>query len=129
MADTNDPGASFFTAEYLAEPSAETLAQDPQDAAAKPSELTRAVVPFSHQISSLGKHTSLTPLVCDRRAIARLLGLILEKRGLTVGEAARRLGVRDEAVRQYVTGRRSNPSLEWFAKFCQMAGVKVSIEF
>jgi DNA-binding transcriptional regulator YdaS (Cro superfamily) len=73
--------------------------------------------------------SNLTPLVCDERAIARLLGLLLSRGGLSIGEVARRLGVTPQAVRQYLRGRRNKPSLIWFVKFAEACGGKVSIEF
>lgn len=77
--------------------------------------------------SSALSHSSSTPLVADQRAITRLLGQIQEKSGLTVAEIARRMGVTDNGVRQYVAGNRQ-PGLLWFIKFCQAVDLKVGVE-
>lgn len=84
-----------------------------------------AFLPSSSAARSL---TSLTPLVNDERAINRLLDIMLRKANLSPRMAASQLGVSDEAVRQYVTGRRSNPSLKWFLRFAQICGAKVTVE-
>jgi DNA-binding transcriptional regulator YdaS (Cro superfamily) len=73
--------------------------------------------------------TSLTPLVCDERAIARLLGALLSRGGLSVGEASRRLGVTTNSVRQYLHGRRNKPSLMWFVRFAEICGARVVVEW
>lgn len=78
---------------------------------------------------SIRSSSTLTPLVCDERAIARLLLILLNKGGLTVGEAARRLGITTQSVRQYLKGRRSRPSLMWFIRFAELCGARVTIEF
>lgn len=80
-------------------------------------------------VPTSARPTSLMPLIADQRAVARLLETLLAKAGLTVGQAAKEFGVTDEAVRQYVTGRRNNPSLLWFIKFAHLCGAKVSVEF
>ena len=73
--------------------------------------------------------STLTPLVCDEQAIAKLLGTLLNRGGISIAEASRRLGVTSNAVRQYMRGRRSKPSLIWFIKFAQACGAKLVIEF
>jgi hypothetical protein len=75
------------------------------------------------------KTSPLTPMVCDRRAITRLLGTLLEKAGISVGEASRRLGMNDQSLRPYLKGRRTKPSLLWFLKYVEACGGKVYIEF
>lgn len=77
--------------------------------------------------------STLTPLVCDERAVTKLLWLILSKGGLSVREISRRLGVTPQSVRTYLAdqGKRkaSSPGLLWFVKFADAAGAKVTIEF
>jgi hypothetical protein len=72
--------------------------------------------------------TSLTPIVCDERAIPRLLELILVKSGLTLQEVARRLGVTPNSVRQYIQGRRCKPSLIWVIRFSEACGSHLVLE-
>lgn len=73
-------------------------------------------------------HSSLTPVVCDERAISRLLELILIRSGLSISEVARRMCVTPNSVRQYINGRRSKPSLLWVVKFAETCGSHISIE-
>jgi DNA-binding NarL/FixJ family response regulator len=73
--------------------------------------------------------TSLHSLTSDERAIAKLLETLLSRAGFSINEAARRLGVTPNAVRQYIRGRRNKPSLSWFLKLATLCGAKVSIEF
>jgi len=48
---------------------------------------------------------------------------------LSVGVIADRLGVTPNAVWQYLKGRRSRPSLQWFIRLVEVCGGKVTIEF
>ena len=79
---------------------------------------------FSPQGSS-----SLTPLVCDKDRIPTLLKTILHKGGLSIAEAARRMGCRDSVLSQYINGRRQAPSLFWFVKFAELCGSRVILEY
>lgn len=83
-------------------------------------------------ISSLPafNHTSpLTPVVCDDRAIAKLLETLLSRSGLSTAEICRRLGITTNALRQYLAGRRKRPSLSWFVRLVEICGGKVTITF
>lgn len=73
--------------------------------------------------------TPLTQLICDERAISALLRTLLNRAGLSNGEAARRLGVNYNSVSQYLNGRRNRPSLLWFLKFVDLCGARLLIEF
>lgn len=87
---------------------------------------TRAVVPaFSPYVRT----SSLTPVVCDERAIAGLLEALLTRSGVSVKEAARRLGCSPQSIRQYLHGRRDKPSLLWFVRLAAVCGVTVKVEF
>lgn len=89
-----------------------------------------APLPSSAGIPSFRTSSPLTPLVCDERAIGRLLETMLDKAGLSSAEASRRLGYDSpNSVRQYLRGRRKKPSLLWFLKFAALCGAQVSIEF
>lgn len=70
----------------------------------------------------------LTPVVCDDRALLRLLTTLLERSGQSAGDVARRLGLTDNSILQYTKGRRTRPSLQWFLRFAEMCGAKVYIE-
>jgi hypothetical protein len=87
------------------------------------------VVPSIGALPAFRSSSSLTPVVCDERAIGGLLELIIVRGKLSIHEMARRLGVTPACVRQYVNGRRGNPSLKWFVRFANLAGAKVSVEF
>lgn len=73
--------------------------------------------------------SSLTPVICDGRVISRLLETLLHRAGLTPAAAARALGVRPQAVQQYLGGRRTKPSLLWFVKLAEVCGARVYVEF
>jgi hypothetical protein len=85
--------------------------------------------PSTSAVPSFRNLTSLTPLVCDERAIQRLLETLLRRGGLSVNEAARRLGVTENSVRQYIRGRRQRPSLQWFIRLAEVCGARVTVEF
>jgi DNA-binding XRE family transcriptional regulator len=85
------------------------------------------VMPFQNAAGKV--HPTLTPVVNDDRALARLLEVVLARGGFSVRSAAQALGVTDEAVRQYTRGRRSNPSIKWFLNLCQLCGCKVFVSF
>lgn len=86
-------------------------------------------LPSLSTIGAPNPTSSLTPVVCDERVIARLLDLILSRGGLTVVEAASRLGVHPNSIRQYLYGQRTKPSLKWFVRFAELCGARVMIEF
>lgn len=71
----------------------------------------------------------LTPVVCDERAIGRLLETLLHRSGMSIEEAARRLGVTSNTIRQYLSGRRTRPSLLWFVRLAALCGAKVTVEY
>lgn len=105
-------------------------AESPPEELADPSaHFSPTIVPTSQQIPAIRSQSSLTPVVCDERAIARLLEMLLSKAGLSVHEAARRMGVHTNVIRQYIAGRRSKPSLIWFIKFANLCGASVTISF
>lgn len=103
-------------------------AAPPTSEAAEPTN-SAIPLPSSSAIPTFRSQTSLTPVICDERAIARLLGTLLQKGGLSNHEAARRLGVTYNAVSQYLNGRRCKPSLLWFLRFCDLCGARVYLEF
>lgn len=86
---------------------------------------------FKAPLGHPNAHSSpLTPVICDDRAVARLLEQLLEKAGITIKEAAEKLGMEStNSVRQYITGRRVRPSLMWFVRFAEMCGARVIIEW
>lgn len=86
-------------------------------------------VPSSSAIPSFKSTSLLSPIVCDERAIGRLLETLLHRAGLSTEEASRRLGVTSNTIRQYLHGRRTKPSLLWFIKLATLCGAKVTIEF
>lgn len=87
------------------------------------------VVPSSAIQPTFRQHTSLTPLVCDERAIAKLLETLISRSGKSLGVLSDSLGVTRNAVRQYIRGRRNKPSLIWFVRLAEACGARVSIEF
>ena len=96
----------------------------------EPSPLSKrpTIIPVTPTRQFFSPASSQVPLIADMRAIRHLLERILYSSDLTVAEVARRLGVRDNAVRQYFLGARSNPTLLTFLKICEAAGVRVAVE-
>jgi transcriptional regulator with XRE-family HTH domain len=92
-----------------------------------PPEEAPFVVPVSSPLPT-SRNISLTPLICDERAIARLIGLMLDRGGLTISEAARRMGVSSSDLRQYIHGRR-RPSLFQVLRIAQACGTRLLAEF
>lgn len=87
------------------------------------------IMPSQASIPTFNRQSALTPLVCDERAISKLLETLLSRSGLSVAEASRRMGVTTNTIRQYIHGRRSKPSLLWFIKLAAICGVQVTIEW
>lgn len=95
--------------------------------------ITPAPVPIPSQSSAAS--TSQTPLsprlvavVPDEKGVHDRIEQLLAWSGLTLTEAAERLGVRKQSLHQYIMGRRSNPSVLWLARFCTAVGARVMIE-
>lgn len=86
-------------------------------------------MPGSASVPTFRTQAVLTPLVCDERAIARLLETLLDRAGLSRKEAARRLGMGTEGVRAYLSGRRTRPSLLWFLRFVSLCNARIYLEF
>lgn len=109
----------------LGAPPTEEPSKDLPDAFEVPSIVP---MPSAGNLSPLRQSTPLTPVVCDPRAIARLLEVILQKGGQTTRSAAQSLGTSDQSLRQYLKGRRGKPSLYWFIKFCEACGARLMVE-
>ena len=121
MTDTDVPGAAQTRLEGSPSGLSQGLPTEPQDGS------IGAFTPIPSTLTA--KRTStILPLVPDERATSRLLERILESAGLSVAETARRLGVSDSSLRQYLLGKRSNPSLMMFLKICAVCNAKVSVE-
>jgi DNA-binding Xre family transcriptional regulator len=104
------------------------LRETPSNSIESSQEPLRAVLPGSAHRQSASSPISLTPLVCDHRAITKLLERLIESRGLTIREVAHRMGMNERSLQQYTSGRRSNPTLMFFLKLCEAAGVRVAVE-
>lgn len=108
----------------------EALACDTAELESPSSLLTPLPSSFPASTRHLSPSSPLLPVICDERAISRLLEHLLERAGLTPKEAAVRLGYRSQnSVRQYLAGRRTKPSLIWFIRFCQLCGAQVTLTF
>lgn len=85
-------------------------------------------VPSIAYIPASASSSPLTPVICDERAISRLLETLLWRSGLTIREAARLLGVDESSVREHTSGRTQRPSLLWFVKFAAICGATLTIQ-
>lgn len=90
---------------------------------------TFSPVPSMSSIQRHSLQSRLVPVTCDHRAIAGLLETMMSRAGLTTAEMARRMGVTPNGVGQYIAGRRTKPSLQWFVRFAELCGVHVKIEY
>jgi len=72
--------------------------------------------------------TPLTLLICDHKVIRRLLETLLEESGLSINEISRRMGSNPNNLRQYLKGRRSKPSLQWFIRYAELCGARINLE-
>jgi hypothetical protein len=92
-------------------------------------DLSPDILPYHSQNLPLTRGTHpLTPLVCDRRAMSNLLRALLDRAGISIMEASRRMGSSDQSLRQYLNGRRSAPSLYWFTRFVEACGGRIQVE-
>ena len=100
-----------------------------QEADSANQSLPFVTLPSSSTIPIINHTSPLTPVTCDERVMSRLLELMLNRGGLSIAEAAKRLGFSANNISQYINGRRSHPSLLWFVRFADICGAKVTIEF
>jgi hypothetical protein len=68
------------------------------------------------------------PVIRDERVIQQLLLILLNRAGMAPRDAANVLGIRENAIRQYLQGRRS-PGLFWFIRFAELCGARVVLEW
>lgn len=61
--------------------------------------------------------------------VRRLVQLLLERAGMSQTEVAKRLGITQQALQQYVAGRRQRTSLEWLARLAEVCGARVVVEW
>lgn len=92
------------------------------DMGAEPSAPFLGPLSASHIASSTAYPAPFRVLTPSETSIPALLEDLLKNGGLSVKQMARLLNVNDEAVRQYVRGRRTNPSLSWMMKFADFCG-------
>lgn len=104
------------------------MIQEPLLTLSDPPDDGPAIVPMP-ATSPFRQSSILTPVVCDERAIGRLLETILHRSGMSIEEAARRLGVTSNSIRQYLAGRRRKPSLLWFVRLANLCGSSVEVRF
>lgn len=87
------------------------------------------ILPSSPPLARAQPPTSLTSAIIDADGISRLLGALLETSGLTVTQAAERLGFSRNSVRMYTSGLRPNPTLKTFCRMIELFGARVWIEY
>lgn len=71
---------------------------------------------------------SVVTILDDPNSLPQLVALILERAGLTTREAAQRIGVQPETLRQYLSGRRKRPSVEWLARLAAVCGGRLVVQ-
>lgn len=55
--------------------------------------------------------------IVNQTTIARLLAHFLNNSGGTLSAASQRLGIAPQSLRQYLSGKRSKPSIEWLIRY------------
>lgn len=73
--------------------------------------------------------TSSTRLILDERAIARLMGLMIKKSGLSIQEVADQMGISKKGVEKRVYGERVNPPIAWLLKLAAITGSEITVNF
>lgn len=73
-------------------------------------------------------HPLTRNILSDEGSINRLLDEMLRQSGLDDKEAARIMGVHVASLRQYLYGRRTRPSLQWFIRFAEATGSRVQVK-
>lgn len=87
------------------------------------------ILPSSPPVYKTNPPTSLTSAILDTDGISRLLGALLSHSGLSVTDAALRLGLTRNAVRAYTSGNRPNPTLRTFLRLVDLLGARVWVEW
>jgi transcriptional regulator with XRE-family HTH domain len=64
----------------------------------------------------------------DPEAISRIVDVLLARSGMSLAEAARRLGVANQSLHQYKKGKRKKTSLQWLQRLTEICGAKILIE-
>lgn len=85
---------------------------------------------YSSQQSGVAASAERIILIPVKDSIPHLLRRLLERAGVSSSEAARRLGVVPNTIRQYYRFNAPiNPGLVWFIRFCEALGARVVVEF
>jgi hypothetical protein len=84
-------------------------------------------LPTSHLASSAINPAPFRVLVPDEASTVKLLEDLLKMSGLSIRQAAKNMGVEDMSLRQYLRGRRSNPSVIWLIKFAGLCGYELVV--
>ena len=90
--------------------------------------LSFAPMPISFRERPQKLH-DIRPMVASDDATAKLIGHLLNRAGLSIGEASKQMGVTPNAIRQYVKGRRNKPSVAWMVRLAALCGATIYIEF
>lgn len=86
------------------------------------------MTPIATGASVLHVHTS--QLHPDRQTFPRLFRRMVDSTGETQAEICKRgVGEARQSLHQYLTGRRSNPSLQFFLRVAAACGCRVLIEY
>lgn len=65
----------------------------------------------------------------SRESVTNMLGLIVERSGMSQAEIARQMGIRPQSLNQYLTSRRSNPAMTWLARLAEVVGARLVVEW
>lgn len=84
-------------------------------------------VPSTGSIPPFAVPTTLTRVICDERAIAKLLETMIRRSGMTTRQVADAMGVLPNSIQQVLSGRRRKPSLLWFLKVAEICGASLTL--
>lgn len=87
--------------------------------------------PFFAPLPSLKAPLGASPfqvVTTSDSQVTALIEAIISASGLSIHEVARRLGVKRESLRQYIVGRRVNPSLKWLTLLGEVCGARLVVE-
>lgn len=87
------------------------------------------MIPFPIPSQSVQTPTSsLSVVLSDDRAIAKLIDELLDRSNLTVSEVAERIGTSKQSVHQYRSLRRKRPSVQWLTRLVEACGGRIYVE-
>lgn len=64
----------------------------------------------------------------DQKALASLIELLVIRSGVSQSELARRMGIKQQSLNQYLNQKRRNPTIGWLCRLATACGATVAID-